>query len=417
VIDTLRADMLSSYGARAGQTPSMDRLAHTGVQFSNARSSAPWTRPGVGSILTSEYPSRLGLVERPLGQDVVIEDDSRREQINARLPESAKTIAEVLDEAGWLSGAFVNQQALTGHGYEQGFTEWYYPAEGGQATLLVGGKKVNHDKWDKRSEQYEADVAVVERFEAWLAQNNGVPLFAYVHILSPHTPYAPPEEFKPKAAKPTRKQLYIGDVRASDALVGRVMDTVEQHIGLDSTLVIVTSDHGEEFWEHGGTGHGHTLFSEQLNVPLLMAGPGLPVGSNVDAPVRTIDIGATLYDLLGLPNIGSGRSLVKVSQGEGGGSPVYAEAMLYGHTERSLQDGGFKLIHDYKDDSWQLYEVASDPKNKNDISANHPGQVAKMRKQLESLHGSLWQACTTCDHQSAESEENLEALRALGYID
>ena len=136
--------------------------------------------------------------------------------------------------------------------------------------------------------------------------------------------------------------------------------------------------------------------------------------------MRTIDIAPTVYSLLGVEGEGDGIDLSTTANGNAETMPVYAEAMLYGHTERSLQSNGLKLIHDMKDNSYKLYNTVEDPMDKTDIAASHPDEVSVLKTQLEALHSLLEAGCENCgtggDHAD-QSDENLEALRALGYLE
>ncbi len=310
VIDTLRSDHLGCYGYARNTSPRLDRFAEQAVLFENARAQAPWTRASVGSVLTGLWPSVHGAQDDP-----------------DALPEAVDTLAERLSSAGFLTTAVTaNGNIAEPFGFAQGFDAFRYldPDEN-------GGKI------------YRA-VEVNEFFFNWLEakpSDDARPIFAYLHTMNPHAPYEAPEPFhssmtdrpldpsygsidhlvslalqreRPPADAPARLiDLYDAEILANDAAFGQLMDELEARGMLDNSWVVVLSDHGEEFFDHGGWQHGHSLFVEQLAIPLLIRPPGgAPAAIRRSEVVEHVDLLPTLLDLLGLepPVLTQGTSLV-----------------------------------------------------------------------------------------------------------
>jgi arylsulfatase A-like enzyme len=223
---------------------------------------------------------------------------------------------------------------------------------------------------------------------------------------------------------------YDGEVRAVDAVVGRITAAIEKSVGMDRSLVVLTSDHGEAFGEHDMFEHGHTLHGEVTRVPLVMCGPSLPRGRSIDDNVRTLDILPTILDVAeyaGLePDAVMGKSLLPVIEGKGKPRMVYSEGMLYGSTERSLIVGDRKLMFDKQGKRFKLYDLAADPGELVDIGGREKGRVRAMSARLRKFHRRLSEdydarrrkGRTIKDHarEKEKEEEMMRALRSLGYI-
>jgi arylsulfatase A-like enzyme len=321
LIDTCRADHLSLYGHERATTPFLERLGQEGVVFERCYSQAPWTKPSMSSILTSQYPSRHGST-----------------QLLQPLLDSFVTLPEVLGAAGWTTAGFSANPVM------------------GSFTNLDQGFASFRDSWTMIQGESPMDYAsgsaakIVPHAFEWLAKNERRPFFLYMHSLDPHEWYAPAEEFKAKFADPagepqfradwdklmaahedivntcTQKtfetagvevgpfidyaeRLYDADILANDSAI----EPLFERLRAENVLVIVTADHGTEFFEHGATSLGHSLYDEMIHVPLVFWAPGrLPAGLRLREPVRSVDIYPTLLELLGVavpPDL-AGASLV-----------------------------------------------------------------------------------------------------------
>jgi len=303
VIDTLRADALGAYGAGEASTPVMDELAEGGLLFERCLAPSSWTWPSTASLMTARNPPEHGLIGR---NGSVLSPD---------LP----TLAEAFGAAGWATAAFVANPIIEpGIGLERGFDVW----SGADAT-------------------WEAAVEPIARAAEWLKTlPEDAPYFLYIHIVEPHSPYKPSEEsarvfdLGPELEvtgkltvayhhmmdnKPYdeelittftdwRRTVYAAETRDADVAVGEILDLLRGAGRLDRTLVAITSDHGEEFLEHGLMGHGGQLYPESVHVPLIMSGPRVPVAERVAERVENRLLGPTLLRLAGIPGGGLPRA-------------------------------------------------------------------------------------------------------------
>ena len=459
--DTLRRDHMEVYGYQRPTTPNLKHLASEGTLFTNSISQAAWTKVSTPSLFTSLYPTSHTVKE-----------------FADRLPASAETIAEVYRDAGYatlsmssilFTGTFSNMH--------QGFEE------------LHEDRSLSDQDSSKTSREY------VDRLLPWIEAHRDVPFFVFLHISDPHDPYKPyapydtmwadpamtPEhERQAKEVKkhisdplmkrfgmPTRDELaragfdpdayvahdidwYDGSIRGMDAEMGRLVERL-RGLGLDkSTAIVFTSDHGEEFLEHGRMFHGQTVYGEQVNMPLIMWGPGsVPAGRTVDQTVRTIDIMPTLLDISGLaPPAGiQGRSLraLMAESAAAGGGAIAAEAPNapgpdavsekaetspvgggapppHGTESYSLISDGWKLIHNVKRTEempeFELYEVKVDPLDRHDVAGEHADIVARLAGHLSAWRSLVEAGRLPPDSASTQSmsAEELERLRSLGYI-
>jgi arylsulfatase A-like enzyme len=417
VVDTLRADRLSSYGYSGHETPHIDALAARGTRFTRAHSVASWTVPSMGALLTARHPRQLGLVEResksPVGPFEV------REHRSLTLPPATPHLAESLRAAGFRTAAFVDQPMLSpARGFGRGFEQFFGVVARGEVGAFQGEGEDGVPDWSVTPYAFENDVALVARFREWLAGSES-PAFAWVHLLTPHAPYTPVAPFAPSpAAGPMTAAAYDGEVRAVDALVGQTLDAIDQSFGLDRTLVVLTSDHGESFGEHGDIGHGQSLHAEVTRVPLILAGPGVPAGAAVETTVRLLDVAPTVLALAGSDAAATfpGLSLVPLFSAPAEDREVYAEAMLYGPSERSLIRDGFRLLIDEGRELHSLYDVATDPEERRDIAASEPARVRALEAALEQQRARLEAVAPRTD-AAALSPDDRNALRALGYVD
>jgi len=218
-------------------------------------------------------------------------------------------------------------------------------------------------------------------------------------------------------------------VRYTDYLVGRLLDAIDAHIGLDNSIVILTSDHGEEFGEHGMSDHGHSLHREVVHVPLVISAPGLPRGKRVTSPVRLIDVFPTALSLCGLTGVvpaeTRGKDLVPFADGGQHDLDVFAEGMLYGSTERAVQNGDFRLMWDEQTDDYRLFRPSADTGETLDISPRFGDEFRSLRELLDRYHDNISKSYaeralgySPADSIEAakERERVLKAMKSLGYV-
>jgi arylsulfatase A-like enzyme len=304
--DTLRADRVGPRAdGRPSLTPFLDRLAASGVVFSNVYSTSSWTNPAVASLFTSRYPSQHHVT-----------------RFDSRLADDEVTLAERLAAAGWWNaGVLANFRLTKENGFGQGFAFWG-PNVGGLRGK-VRAKRITTGMLSI----YDAFFAPV-RHTRWTRRTR--PALLYLHFMEPHAPYDPPQHLRRRIAGPppagvsdeeanakvvdvtrwdtlsdaevTRlARLYDAEVAWLDRELERLFAALRARGLLEHAIVIVTADHGEEFRDHGGLLHGTALYQESVRVPLIMAGPGLPAGRVVTDEVSLVDVAPTLLALLGLP--------------------------------------------------------------------------------------------------------------------
>jgi arylsulfatase A-like enzyme len=361
-LDAWRADAFGPGDGRQSLTPNIDRFSKNAYVFTYARSQASWTLPSFATIFTSQYPAVHGAAaHRPLGV-------------------SQPTLAEILAARGYDTRAFVaNELCLPFTGVPRGFREYQYwnmvgwlKAVGYYDTnfYFPAFRKGREEKRDSRITTVLTD-ATLER----LGRRRGRPFFLWLHYLDPHAPYWPPAEYVDAAkieamksraretGKPggARRENYDGEVRYVDDELDRILRVLEPR---PNTIVIISSDHGEEFYEHGGVDHGHTVYEELLRVPLIIKLPGEGSGQ-INMPVDTIDVAPTVLDYLGIetPPSMQGRSLLPAIAGLGWERPSFAgPTQLKGSSKEAVYYKGKKFIYDYKyrkAGAW--YDLADDP--------------------------------------------------------
>ncbi len=390
-LDTLRADHLGAYGYAAAQTPRLDALAGSGLRFTQATTVVPLTLPAHSSLFTGTFPGWHGVRDNGgfyLGDDQV-------------------TLAEVLRERGFRTGAFVSAFVLDrrwgiGQGFERFHDEFDLDAFGDAPGLDT----------IQRSGAQTVDQAV-----AWLAADRERPFFAWVHLYDPHAPYDAPEPYRSRFPG-TMVGAYDAEIAATDAQVGRLLDALEAQDRRTDTLVVVLADHGEMLDEHEEQAHGFFVYDAAVRIPLIVAGPGVPSRVVADQ-VRIVDVMPTVLDLLGVaqPKAVQGVSLRPLARGEPLPLVARSESWYpryhYGWSElQSIQDGRFKYIRAPRP---ELYDLAADPRETNDLSRQDPQRLAAMDKALRAEIDRTASATAAKGPQVVDAETE-ERLAALGYV-
>lgn len=438
-IDTLRADYLGVYGFDGPITPNINRFAQESVIFENCFSQAPWTKPSVASLFTSLYPQVHGVINYDgnyTGQ-VVPELQNR----TGVLPERAVTLAEALQQGNYQTAGFIsNIWLLHTYGFDQGF-EFYYD-EPASARMTSAG-------------------TLIDAAQIWLeARPSDRPFFVYMHFMDVHAPYAvtpkqkydslleassgvaarrltdreapfarfPNIEIQPNwTTEEMRHQLaswrtrYASGVQAFDRQLGSFLDFLREGGYLENTLVVLTSDHGEELFEHAGWSHGETLYDHQLHVPLIVRNPmGQGGGRRVKNTAQLIDVMPTLLSLSGNPvppNL-QGRDLSSLLRQDDEESSMasFATATSNAPGYHSVRTAEHKLILNIGTREAWLFDLKSDPGEQRNILMGEPEMATLLRARLED-HLATSLARGTLDHESAEVPDQLyEDLRTLGYL-
>jgi len=416
-IDTLRADRLGCYGYERPTSPTLDALAERGVRFSNVIAESGWTLPSTMTLFTGLPPAVHGVV-RP----------------RKSLPESIPTLFQLLARDGYrtfgyTAGGFVGRK----WGFDRGFEE-YHDRRSDLATVLQGA---------------EQRIASLDRSEAYAL---------FLHTYDVHCPYDPPASFvEPFRTRPEEDHLetelgcgnngspifneldltpgqgrflsdqYDAGVRWVDEVMAGFVAFLDGRGELDETVLIVTSDHGEEFGEHGQIGHQKSLQIELLRVPLLMLAPGLEARV-VEERVGLADVMPTVLELLdvGSPESLQGRSLVPLAQGDAAGwveRPVFSE-LDFQISLRSVVDGMNHFIvrevrkrnRGLKAPVYRLYDLAVDPLEQVDLAAEDRAVRASYHR-LVSAHFEFLKTLARQAQEVEMSDDDLRDLEALGYVE
>lgn len=405
--DALRPDVLGAYGGTRGASPHIDRFAERSLVFEHAYSVAPVTPTSFAAVFSGFLPTRVFHAWR------------------FRAPE---TLADRLSHSGYHTAAFLNNVQLTPkRGFDVGFDEFF---------------------WSRN----DPDEEVLQRVEDWLTAAPPKPLFLWVHFLAPHAPYrARPEaahlyrdiepgrfvkstgglfEAKDAGEQGRIYDLYLGEVWRADRNFGRLIDHLRKLDLWGSSIVVLTSDHGEEFGEHGGFQHGR-VYEEHLRVPLILHHPRLTAGERITTRVRNVDLLPTLLQAVGHPvhEPLDGRVIPQASASSStlssATAPPLVALSMTGEDERwvSITEETMKLIVTCRDRrrSYELYDLGTDPGERLDLAREHPPTVRRLLRALQTLLGGP--PCKVIDQAIQGRKvtvgldaEDVEALRALGYV-
>lgn len=389
-IDTLRPDHLGCYGYLRDTSPNIDRLAERGVLCENTVSQAPWTLPSFATVFTSLYPTQHGAMV-----------------VKSRMRESFPTLATILKSHGYATGAIVNAPALKPlNGVSRGFD--YYSMTPPEGRIADGTTR---------------DVL------NWIDSAGDQPFFMFAHYFDPHLSYSPPppfdRQFDPAydgpigqsfnlegfpRARPAMFEhlkvltpadwnhivsLYDGEIAFTDLAVRDLLNGLEQRNLRRNTLVVLLSDHGEEFFEHQGFEHGHTLYDEVIRVPLVFSlPPTLPQNVRLARQVRLIDVAPTILNILSMeppPNF-EGVSLKPLLEGTGipadsrtkllGHDVAYSEAIMHGSEQKCVAAYPWKLIYDVFGQQQMLFNLEDDPAETRNLIDREPVARARLEQLL-----------------------------------
>jgi arylsulfatase A-like enzyme/Flp pilus assembly protein TadD len=393
--DTLRADKLGSYGNTRIETPNIDRLAGEGILFENATTVVPLTLPAHSSILTGTYPMYHGV----------------RDNGGYYLDAEQITLAETLKENGYATGAFVAAFVLDSRwGLNQGFDRYFDDFD------LAKYETVSLDSVQRRGDEVLAEAL------GWMDSVRQGPFFSWIHFYDAHTPYEPPEPHLSRYdGAPFGR--YDGEVAYVDDLMGELMSWLEQKELADSTAIVFLGDHGESLGEHREATHGYFIYDATTHVPFILKLPSGDVGGRrVAAQVRVVDVMPTLLELLRVPIPApvQGESLVPLVTGEVDDLELiaYSESLYprnhYGWSElKSLRDGALHYIAAPRP---ELFELADDPKQQNNLAAQRARTVSEFQDSLDAMMERY--SAEDIDEQAPVTmdAETHAQLAALGYL-
>ncbi len=434
-LDTLRADRLGVYGNPDGLTPNLDRMAGEGTVFANAYATYPNTLLSHGSLFTGLFPR----AER-----------SERDMDQPRLRAGIETLAGRFAAAGYATGAITENGFVgSGFGFKRGFDVY--------------------DDGDNKEDYPGYAAMTFQKALKWLERRRRVPFFLFVHTYEVHAPYSVSPDLVEKIAERfpgytgrryqrfaardcarynTRQlrlderevawieRLYDEEARRLDAVVGAFRSGLER-LGLsDTTLLVLFSDHGEEFSEHGYLGHGETLHRQALHVPLVFWAPGtIPGGRRVEQPISLIDVGPTLAELVGVGTIFTttpARSRLDWISGKVAepAAPVFSElafrrascpagaeqlhACRYGGI--AVRDDRYAYIQLSISNAEHLFDLDQDGEERTDLTRERPRLLERYRVLVEAYRART-EPSPLVETASRLDGETREKLRALGYIE
>ena len=402
MLDTLRADHLSSYGYKRETSPVLDRFAKENVRFSYAVTAAPWTPPSVASMFTGVYPATHGWMP-PNNRNEV-------KQMAVKLDSSLTTLAEIFQANGFSTAAVSPNPWITEEfGYQQGFDTFTYSARApAEEIVKLGTAKIDE-----------------------LAQA-GKPFFVYLHFLDPHDPYTPPGDFKdaftgevpdrtysPKELQ--RINLYDGEIKYMDSEIGKLFAHLKEKGLYDDLSIIIVGDHGEQFMEHGQHGHGHQLYNEEVHVPLLVKSPKAASARVVDVTASTVDLLPTALDAAELePKAGGPGVSLLDDQALEARTGVFTEIEKDFSEKAFTTPDGIKLIRktnpNSSDEVLGVFNFRSDPLEERPITDKEV--VATLSGELSEAHRyALEGRVQSSDTAKAQMKEStIEQLKTLGYL-
>jgi arylsulfatase A-like enzyme len=403
LIDTLRADRLSSYGYDRPTSPEIDALAADGIRFARQMSQSSWTKCSMASLWTGRYPARTGVTRSPQS-----------------LSEEARMPAEILREAGFRTFAiWRNGWISPSFGFSQGFEIYHSPRPGRiPATLRREKPTVGIAGTDQDIVASAMEFLRAHGHERW---------FLYLHLMDVHQ-YVYDEETALFGT--TYSDIYDNSIRWVDRVVGSLVRDIDARGLRDRTLIVLAADHGEAFGEHGREGHARDVYGEVTTTPLVLSLPfRLEPGAVVDRPTENVDLWPTLLDLLGLPPLDEpdGRSRLPELLAAVRGEPLPdSDGTGFAHLDQTwgrngreprpmvaVRDGPYRLVQRAGQERAELYDRSADPYEQQDIGEERP----EVRERLEALvaeylaQRSGWESGDDVELD----EQELEQLRALGY--
>jgi choline-sulfatase len=402
LIDTLRADRLSAYGYERETSPTLDKLAATGIRFSEHMSQSSWTKCSMASLWTALYPIRTGVTRSPQG-----------------LPDEARMPAEIFKEAGFSTAAiWRNGWISPGFGFSQGF-EVYHSPRSAPTPMSVRREKPTLGVTG-------TDQDVINSAIEFLRAQGDERWFLYVHLMDVHQ-YVYDEDTALFGT--TYSDIYDNSIRWTDRVLGSLIADLDVRGLRDKTVIVVAGDHGEAFGEHGREGHARDVHGEVTTTPLIVSFPfRLEPGIVVDAPTENVDLWPTLLDLLKLPPLEAvdGQSRLPELMAAAGGEPAPPrDTPRFAHLDQSwgrsnqeprpmvaVREGPYRLVRPHGAQG-RLYDRTDDPREQVDVGEDEPEVLARLQAFADEYLERPPAPWTASDVELDDAQ--LEQLRALGY--
>ncbi|MBN1764363.1 MAG: sulfatase-like hydrolase/transferase [Sedimentisphaerales bacterium] len=385
-IDTCRADHLSCYGYPEINTPHIDNLAREGILFENAYASVPLTLPSHTTMLTGLIPPYHGI----------------HDNYDYRVEDRITTLAEVFKENGFVTGAAVSTYILDSQfNLDQGFDTYNDYFE-----QLTQEKDISERKGD------ETTLIAQE----WIEEHKDKPFFFFLHYYDPHGKYEPPAPFDKKF--PTNP--YVGEIAFTDYCIGQVVKTLKDSGLYDSTMVIITSDHGEMLYEHEEPTHSYYIYQSAIKVPLIFKMPGMRKAKRIQSPAGLTDIVPTVCALLHMaaPQPQHGMDLSGVFDQKkpiGPSRDIYCESLIptkyNANSLLGVVNDRWKYIQTTRP---ELYDILNDPREQTNLYQTDQNRARILQVRLkEMLDQSIRE---TSDSKYALDAEGIKRLESLGYV-
>ena len=385
-IDTCRADRLGCYGYWRNTTPRIDAMADRGILFENTISPAPMTLPSHSSMLTGTNPPYHDI----------------HDNLNSQLSPSNVTLAEILSKHGFTTAAIVSATVLEAQfGLNQGFDEYIDEMDGATAHA------------NERSGAATSQLAM-----QWLDKHQDEPFFLFLHYFDPHDAYLPPPPFSNLFSD----NLYAGEIAYTDHCIGQVIDKLETLGLLDTTLLIITGDHGEMRGDHGESDHSFFIYQGAVKVPLIIVPPGRRTPKRIDQLAGLIDIVPTICGLLGFkppPEVHGEDLSAHIYHGKRQADITNRKIFCESFTPTKYNanpligvvSDRWKYIHTTRP---ELYDLQNDPLESKNLARYKPRLVSDFSEWIE------WTIDTQSRHESDSNvdldPETLAKLKQLGYV-
>lgn len=422
-IDSLRADHLGVYGYSRPTSPAIDALAAEGVVVRDHIAQAPYTKASMASLFSGLFPTaHKAFTTSSHATEIMTGEVSGTMPYTDVLEARVMTLAERLAAAGYHTvGLMTNPVLLGAFGFDQGFARYEFMTR--SRTDFAPAADVVH-----------AALAALD------ARPKDQPIFLWIHLMEPHSPYTPPDHLLPlfpvltppqpidpavipawvRIGESTDLNQYLAhydaDIRSADEALGKLFEGLKVRGVWDAGVVIVTSDHGEEFFDHGGMEHNHTLYDEMLRVPLVVKGPGLDPGV-LDVQTQSVDLVPTLASLAGrpvAPDEVQGTDIWPVLQRRGRAEP-YAYAEIVGR-RFALRTREWKLISSLQGGR-QLFDLRRDAGERENVARETPAVVAQLENTLARIVAASVEAGEHIQGRYAPIPAAvLDRLRSLGYV-
>lgn len=459
MVDTVHAKHMSSWGHGRDTTPNLKEFSEDGVRFKRMFSTSSWTQPSVATMFTGQYPQ-----------------EHSANQLWSKLPREALTLAEILRNKGYRTAGFSSNVLVSPQfGMAQGFdrfhnTKMRSPLKADKFSRVLAKLEGLNDYLliTEFRDTFSQDASVVnERGMEWVKRewNREHPFFLYLHYMDPHQPYDPPNDhlgeknlpddyFHATAADELKKDwwpawkqifpfgtrtppspevlentkyLYDSEIRYWDHEFGEFQSFLEEQQLLENSIVVVLSDHGEEFFQHGNWPHGHSLFNELIHVPFVIRTPNTPEKETqvVDRPYSLVGLKDSLLTLMDLPSQSTDHDMASAVRAEGGDTgdnwqhpPIYANWQQELKQINTVIQDEWKLLKIQNENrtAWRLYDISNDYGEQNDLRSQYPERLKTMKQRLNDWIEAMEER--ELSGASVQRDQGLEQqLKGLGYME